>query len=304
MQKLPEDAHSSPSSPDGSLTALQVPADEILTHASRYRRRSGHSIWLLCTFLLPLLASMLWWTERRIDQLSGQLVATQDSFARISEGASAELQAIDGRASHSIHLQRGLVEKVSTLQQQLEQMQQQQRRLQQLLEEQDRLLPLLQEQASQLTARLDQLQAEQNETASQQTAQLEQLRQQQASLMTQSTLQLERLQVLEQREDPLPRLASLEQQLPKQESQLQTQLEAIQQQLAAGRQALAEMREQTASSNSLQRLQDEVLVLRSQLDERPEAGIERKEFDRFRLQTTRHITTLQEQWRNLQRQQP
>ena len=61
---------------------------------------------------------------------------------------------------------------------------------------------------------------------------------------------------------------------------------------------------QSKDSAAIRRLEDEVLVLRSSLETRPAGEISRSEYDTFRQQTTRNITTLQEQWRTLQRTQP
>ncbi|MEM7928114.1 hypothetical protein Q4R04_20360, partial [Morganella morganii] len=55
-------------------------------------------------------------------------------------------------------------------------------------------------------------------------------------------------------------------------------------------------------SQTIKGIQDDLLVLRSQLDNRPAQGGNTAEFDAFRTQVMRNINTLQAQVQNLQQQ--
>ncbi|KTT36279.1 ATPase [Pseudomonas oryzihabitans] len=87
---------------------------------------------------------------------------------------------------------------------------------------------------------------------------------------------------------------SLKNGLAEQVANLTAQNKALQADIAA-------LKKPSAQSQSLGDIQQDLLVLRSELDARP-VGPDSKEFDAFRLQTTRNITTLQSQVQNLQQQ--
>jgi hypothetical protein len=53
---------------------------------------------------------------------------------------------------------------------------------------------------------------------------------------------------------------------------------------------------------AIARIEQDILVLKSDLETRPPAGANTAEFDAFRAQMTRNINTLQAQVRNLQTQ--
>ncbi|MDR6678394.1 ATPase [Pseudomonas oryzihabitans] len=88
--------------------------------------------------------------------------------------------------------------------------------------------------------------------------------------------------------------AALKTGLTEQVASLTAQNKALQADIAA-------LKKPSAQSQSLGDIQQDLLVLRSELDARP-VGPDSKEFDAFRLQTTRNITTLQSQVQNLQQQ--
>lgn len=65
------------------------------------------------------------------------------------------------------------------------------------------------------------------------------------------------------------------------------------------------MKKQGNPSAAIERLEQDMIVLKSQQDNRPAApqgGSNTAEFDAFRGQVTRNINTLQSQIRNLQQQ--
>ncbi len=54
-------------------------------------------LWVLIGALLLSVAGLAWWSFQQISLMEQQLVATQESFARISEEAAGRLQAISGK---------------------------------------------------------------------------------------------------------------------------------------------------------------------------------------------------------------
>ncbi|HCJ28220.1 MAG TPA: ATPase, partial [Pseudomonas sp.] len=67
---------------------------------------------------------------------------------------------------------------------------------------------------------------------------------------------------------------------------------------------IAALRQRGDASQAVSRLEQDVLILRSELDNRPAAtpGVNTSEFDSFRAQVTRTINGLQGQVANLQQQ--
>ena len=69
---------------------------------------------------------------------------------------------------------------------------------------------------------------------------------------------------------------------------------------------VAALKKQGNPSAAIQDLEQDILVLKSQIDNRPAAaassGASVQEFDAFRAQTTRNLNTLQSQIQNLQQQ--
>ncbi|MCC1795090.1 hypothetical protein KSI77_24050, partial [Salmonella enterica subsp. enterica serovar Indiana] len=54
-------------------------------------------LWALVGALLIAFAGLAWWSFQQISLMGQQLVATQESFARISEEAAGRLQDISGK---------------------------------------------------------------------------------------------------------------------------------------------------------------------------------------------------------------
>ena len=54
-------------------------------------------LWAFIGALLLAIAGLTWWSFQQISLMEQQLVATQESFARISEEAAGRLQAISGK---------------------------------------------------------------------------------------------------------------------------------------------------------------------------------------------------------------
>lgn len=81
--------------------------DELLpAHVARSRQkavrpRSNGPLWALLGASFIALAGLGWWSFQQITLMEQQLVATQESFARISEEAAGRLQAISGKVDAS-----------------------------------------------------------------------------------------------------------------------------------------------------------------------------------------------------------
>ncbi len=60
-------------------------------------RSSTGPLWALIAALLMAMAGLAWWSFQQIMLMEQQLVATQESFAKISEDAAGRLQDISGK---------------------------------------------------------------------------------------------------------------------------------------------------------------------------------------------------------------
>ena len=240
---------------------------------------------LLCASFIAL-AGLGWWSFQQISLMEQQLIATQESFARISEEAAGRLQAISGKVAAS----------ESSVSSESEALKLQIRQLQAGLTEQGTQQQGVAGQAQDLGKRLEQSLAQINEQQ-----QANQAQQQASEARQQASAELQ--------------------------TQLQAQLAAVTAELAALKAAqvdggkidaqikslggdIATLMKQGNPSTAIQSLEQDVLVLKSQLDNRPApapanasaGGPTVQEFDAFRGQVTRNIGTLQSQIQNLQKQ--
>lgn len=266
------------------------------------RRQRNGALWAVCLTLLIALVGLGYWSHQQQTRLQRQLVATQESFARISEEAAGRLQDISGKviATESTLSQgeRDRIAQLRKLEQQVEQLAaalQTQQAQQQGLEQQQQALqsglrglaPVQQAseaQAQQLAA-LDKLVRTLGEQGEAQQQALAELREQaQLASESQAALRTE-LTAADQR---LEALARLEQQLAAQDTQLARQRGELEALLEAAPGASVEQ---------------EMLVLRTELDQRLMSVEDTlKAVDSFRVQTNRNISTLRNQIANLQQQ--
>lgn len=246
--------------------------DELLpARVSRSRQRAAKpastgALWALLGAAFIALAGLGWWSFQQISLMEQQLVATQESFARISEEAAGRLQAISGKVAAS---ETSNTTGSEALKLQIKQ-------LQASLAEQDKQQQGVAGQTGDLGKRLEQVLAD-------------------AQARQQAVAELQ--------------------------AQLQTQLKAVNEQLAALKAAqvdgskldgqfkslndeVAALKKQGNLKAAIDSLEQDVLVLKSQLETRSTAasGATVQEFDAFRGQTTRSLTTLQSQIQNLQQQ--
>lgn len=247
--------------------------DELLpAHVARSRQkavrpRSNGLLWTLLGASFIALAGLGWWSFQQITLMEQQLVATQESFARISEEAAGRLQVISGKvdASESSNSTGSEALKLQI------------RQLQASLAEQGKQQLGVAGQAGDLGKRLEQVLADTRE-------------QQKAVTELQSQLQAQ----LKAVNAELAALKSGQVDGGK----LDGQLKSLSNEVAA-------LKKQGNPSAAIESLEQDMLVLKSQVDNRPTVsagGASVQEFDAFRGQTTRNINTLQSQIQNLQQQ--
>lgn len=253
---------------------------------SRQKRRGGGGstapLWAMVVALFIALGAFGWWSYQQMSRLEMQLVATQDSFARISEDAAGRLQDISGQVvatessvtteSEAVKLRIRQLEKQSLdLIEQNRALATQQQSLAGKQGNQDQRLA---EQGKQLQTLASDLQTQQGATAALSD-----------SLKKVSDEQAQTAASLNEMQGPL---ASL--------SKLTAQVDGLGKEIAA-------LKQRGSSSQDLSRLEQDVLVLRSELENRPRAqGVNTSEFDSFRAQVTRTINAMQGQLANLQGQ--
>ncbi|NLU12786.1 MAG: hypothetical protein GXX06_06290 [Gammaproteobacteria bacterium] len=242
-------------------------------------------------------ASFVWWSMQRMQLLEQQLVATQDSFSRISEDAEGRIKAISGQFTATESSVLGDNER--------------------------------------LKMRLNKIESAAVETAKQQqistaahAAQLTKISNELSTLVDALAVMKkhneQQQQVLEQQKNTLSTvqqelrtgLASYQQQLTDlqktstQHQQHFAQLSEQEKKLAHLATQLAALQKNTVTSADLTRLQQDMLILRSELEQRSSTtssahnGPSLADFDAYRAQTNRTISALQEQVRHLQKNAP
>lgn len=245
---------------------------------SRQRRRGASTapLWALVVALLIGLAGLGWWSNQRIGALELQLVATQESFARISEDAVGRLQDISGKV---VAAESSVTTESEAVKLRIKQ---------------------LENQMAELGRKQQAFATEQQSLLGRQGNQDKRLDEQGAKLETAATGLRGQQTELARQGDTLKTLAS-------EQASLKTALDG-QTKLAAAVDALRKdveaLQQRGNPSQAISRLEQDLLVLRSELDNRPAAaqGPTTGEFDAFRAQMTRHINTLQSQIANLQGQ--
>ncbi|MBK5301536.1 MULTISPECIES: hypothetical protein [Gammaproteobacteria] len=231
-------------------------------------------LWALVGALFFAFAGLAWWSFQQISLMEQQLVATQESFARISEEAAGRLQDISGKvvASQS-NVSTGSEALKLQIKQLESKLQDQSKQLESKLQDQSKQQLGVLGQTSDLDKRLAQMTAQATE---QQTANA-QLQAQVKALSGE--------------------LAALKN-APDDSSKFDAQLKSLGADIVA-------LKKQNNPSAAIERLEQDMIVLKSQQDNRPAAaqgGTNTAEFDAFRGQVTRNINTLQAQIQNLQQQ--
>jgi hypothetical protein len=216
-------------------------------------------LWALLGAALIALSGLAWWSFQQIALMEQQLVATQESFARISEDAAGRLQDISGKVVATESSVTGENEALKL-------------------------------RVKQLEAKLTELSKQQQTASGQQGSQGKRLQELSAELKLQGegSSQLE-AKLKGVSAEQLSLKAALAEQ-----GKLDAQLKSLAAELEG-------LKKQGNPNQAIARLEQDLLVLRSELDNRP-AQNSTAEFDAFRGQVSRNISTLQTQVQNLQQQ--
>lgn len=232
------------------------------TKVVKVKSASTGPLWALIGALLIAFAGLAWWSFQQISLMGQQLVATQESFARISEEAAGRLQDISGKVVAS---EASVNNGSEALKLQIKQLESQ-------LLEQGKQQVGVAGQATELDKRLAQMTASTTELSN-----------------ANSKLQGQ-VQALT---DAVATLKAAQGDASKRDSEIK--------ELSAD---VAALKKQGNPSAAIARIEQDLVVLKSAQDNQPvnSDAPTNKEFDVFRIQTMRNITTLQSQVQNLQRQ--
>lgn len=236
----------------------------------KVKAASTGPLWALVGALFFAFIGLAWWSFQQISLMEQQLVATQESFARISEEAAGRLQDISGKVVAS---QSNVNSDSEALKLQIKQLETQ-------LLDQSKQQQGVVGQASDLDKRLAQMTAqttEQQNANSQLQAQVKALSAELATLKS----------------------------APADTGKVDAQLKSYDAQLKSLVADITALKKQGNPSAAIERLEQEIVVLKSEQDNRPAAaqgGGNTAEFDAFRGQMTRNLNTLQAQIQNLQQQ--
>ncbi|AHC37522.1 MULTISPECIES: ATPase [unclassified Pseudomonas] len=241
---------------------VPTPATSVRSRSTpvvKVKSASTGPLWALVGALLIAFAGLAWWSFQQISLMGQQLVATQESFARISEEAAGRLQDISGKVVAS---EASVNNGSEALKLQIKQLETQ------LLEQSKQQVGVA-GQATELDKRLAQMTASTTDLSTA-NAKL----QGQVQALTDAVATLKAAQVDASKRDTEIR------------------------ELAAD---VAALKKQGNPSAAVARLEQDVMVLKSAQDNQSanSDAPTNKEFDVFRIQTTRNITTLQSQVQNL-----
>ncbi|MBB6285583.1 hypothetical protein FBY10_11374 [Pseudomonas sp. SJZ103] len=229
------------------------------TPVVKVKGASTGPLWALIGALLIAFAGLAWWSFQQISLMGQQLVATQESFARISEEAAGRLQDISGKVVAS---EANVNNGSEALKLQIKQLENQ------LLEQGKQQLGVA-GQATELDTRLAQMTASTTELSS-------------ANAKLQGQVQA--------LTDAVATLKAAQGDAGKRDTEIKELVADV-----------AALKKQGNPSAAIARLEQDLVVLKSAQDSQPanSDAPTNKEFDVFRIQTTRNITTLQSQVQNL-----
>ncbi|MCR4508768.1 ATPase [Pseudomonas sp. 32.2.56] len=234
--------------------------------AAPVKSASTGPLWALVGALMIALGGLGWWSFQQISLMEQQLVATQESFARISEEAAGRIQDISGK----------VVATESSVTSGSE---------------------ALKLQVKQLESKLAELSKQQQGVSGQNSEQSKRLEQLAAQLKGQEGggAKLEGI---------LNKLSAEQAVLKNEQATLKSALAGqskFDEKIAGLRSEIDALKKQGNSSQAIARVEQDLLVLKSDLETRS-AGSSTAEFDAFRAQMSRNISTLQAQVLNLQQQ--
>lgn len=232
------------------------------TKVVKVKSASTGPLWALIGALLIAFAGLAWWSFQQISLMGQQLVATQESFARISEEAAGRLQDISGKVVAS---EASVNNGSEALKLQIKQLESQ-------LLEQGKQQVGVAGQATELDKRLAQMTASTTDLSNANSK-----LQGQVQALTDAVATLKVAQVdASKRDNEIKELTA----------------------------DVAALKKQGNPSAAIARIEQDLVVLKSAQDNQPanSDAPTNKEFDVFRIQTTRNITTLQSQVQNLNQQ--
>ncbi|KTB68859.1 ATPase [Pseudomonas allii] len=232
------------------------------TKVVKVKSASTGPLWALIGALLIAFAGLAWWSFQQISLMGQQLVATQESFARISEEAAGRLQDISGKVVAS---EASVNNGSEALKLQIKQLESQ------LLEQGKQQIGVA-GQATELDKRLAQMTASTTDLSN-----------------ANSKLQGQ-VQALT---DAVATLKAAQGDAAKRDTEIK--------ELSAD---VAALKKQGNPSAAIARIEQDLVVLKSAQDAASanSDAPTNKEFDVFRIQTTRNITTLQSQVQTLNQQ--
>jgi chromosome segregation ATPase len=234
--------------------------------AAPVQAASTGPLWALVGALMIALGGLGWWSFQQISLMEQQLVATQESFARISEEAAGRIQDISGKV---VATESSVTSGSEALKLQVKQL--------------DSKLAELSKQHQATSGKL----GEQNKRLEQLAVQLK--GQESGGAKLEATLnKLSAEQAVLKNEQATLKSAQAGQ------AKLDEKLAALSGEVAA-------LKKLGNPNQAIARLEQDLLVLKSDLETRS-AGSSTAEFDAFRAQMTRNISTLQAQVQNLQQQ--
>lgn len=242
--------------------ATQQPAAHVARPVAAPVRASGTgALWALVGALAIALGAVSWWSFQQISLMEVQLVATQESFARISEEAAGRIQDISGKV---VATESNVTSGSEALKLRVKQ----------------------------LESKLAELSKQQQNVIGQQSGQGKRIEQLSADLKSQQSASTQYD----------GRFDKLDKQITEQKAGL-AGVAKLQEQVKALGGDLDALKKQGNQSQAIKSLEQDLLVLRSELDNRPAAtSTNTAEFDAFRAQVTRNVSTLQAQVQNLQQQ--
>lgn len=239
-------------------------------------KASTAPLWVVVLALLISLGALGWWSYQKIAMLEMQLVATQESFARISEDAAGRLQDISGKV---VATESNVTTESEAVKLRIKQ---------------------LEQQAIDLARQQQAFATEQQSLAGRQGNQDQRMEEQ--------GNRLERLgSDVQSQQGTTASLAETVKTLGSEQATLKSTLD--EQAKLAGRidslsKDVAVLKQGGNQSQAISRLEQDILVLRSELENRPAPAnnTNTAEFDSFRAQVTRTINAMQGQIANLQGQ--
>jgi chromosome segregation ATPase len=239
-------------------------------------KASTAPLWVVVLALLISLGALGWWSYQKIAMLEMQLVATQESFARISEDAAGRLQDISGKV---VATESNVTTESEAVKLRIKQ---------------------LEQQAIDLARQQQAFATEQQSLAGRQGNQDQRMEEQ--------GKRLERLgSDVQSQQGTTASLAETVKTLGSEQATLKSALD--EQAKLAGRidslsKDVAALKQGGTQSQAISRLEQDILVLRSEVENRPAPAnnTNTAEFDSFRAQVTRTINAMQGQIANLQGQ--